>query len=76
MDQIFERQWGIVMDQMAQHDSERTKLSEDVASMRAAFHSMRLEKPQPLDLANWYARVKGNSDGGATSAASQPRKAA
>lgn len=58
------------MNQMARHETPQTngrmELSEDVASMRAAFHSLRQIEPRPLDLATWYALVKGNSDGGAS----------
>ena len=55
---------------------ERMELSADVASMRASFKSLRQTEPQPIDLAAWYARVKRNSDGGATAPPSQSRTAA
>lgn len=42
--------------------------SDEVAAMQASFRALRLVKPQPIDLATWYARVKVNSDSGTMSA--------
>lgn len=52
-----------------------TNPSDEIAAMRSSFRALRGAKPQPIDLATWYARVKLNSDGGAT-APVQSRKAA
>ena len=54
---------------------EHRELSEDVAAMRSSFSALRQTKPQPIDLAAWYTRIKVNSDGGA-SAPSQVSEAA
>ena len=68
-----------MMYQMARPETkqagESMVLKDDVAAMRSVFSALRQSKPQPIDLATWYAKVKGNSDGGA-SAPLQSREAA